>query len=85
MKGHADSEPGFVYERAPQKTQRDIDMDKNENIFLHNPPQHLRPSNITTYFPNQRAALPMHDQVIVGDIYVHICLQKHGYPMEQRL
>ena len=49
VKGHADKEPGFVYARAPQQTQRNIDMDKNVQIFMQQPPSHLQPTNITTY------------------------------------
>jgi len=85
VKGHADEHPDFVYDRAPQQTQRNIDMDKNAKLFLLHPPPHLKPTNTTTYFPAQKAALQIHNQIIVGDVFVHISMQKHGLPMENRL
>jgi len=86
VKGHADSSPDFVYSLAPQQTQRNsIDMDKNAQLFLQCPPPGFSPTNITTYFPAQTAALCIHGKVIVGDLFVHINMQKHGYIMEQRL
>jgi len=85
VKGHADSSPDFVYSLAPQQTQRNIDMDKNAQLFLQYPPPNLVPTNVTTYFPAQKAALCIHGNVIVGDLFVHIHMQKHGYIMEQRL
>jgi len=54
VKGHAEQDPNFEYDRAPQQTQRNIDMDKNAQIVMQQPPTQFKPTNSTMYFPNQK-------------------------------
>jgi len=84
--GHADSEPGFVYKKAPQSVQRNIDMHNKVTYYMHNNAHSpYKPKSITPFLPAQRAALLIHNEVIAGDIKSHITNNRHGSDMEKRL
>jgi len=83
--GHADSEPNFVYARAPQSVQRNIDMHNKVTAFMKHPPPSIEPRSVTPFLPAQQAALLIHGEVISGDIKTHITNTRHGSVMENRL
>ena len=83
--GHADSEPDFVYVRAPQSVQRNIDMHNKVTAFMKHPPPSIEPRSITPFLPAQQAALLIHGEVISGDIKTHVTNTRHGSVMENRL
>jgi len=83
--GHADDDPNFDYDRAPQRIQRNVDMHYSVTSFMKYPASKWAPTNITPFFPRQQAALLINDYVISGDIKNHVMMQKHGFPMESRL
>ena len=83
--GHADEDPDFVYERATQQVQRNIDMHNMVTKFMRHPPKQFFPTTITPFLPYQQVALLIHSQVVAGDIKNHIYMERHGLSMEKRL
>jgi len=83
--GHADEDPNFVYSRALQQVQRNIDMHNLVTKFMQHPPRELVPTIETPFLPHQNIALLIHKKVISGDIKNHIYMERHGLSMEERL
>jgi len=85
VSGHADSDPDFEYDKAPQQVQRNIDMHDAVTAYMQNPPEGYEPKTKTPFFPAQNAALSIRNVFIAGDIHYHVLMQIHGSKMEQRL
>ena len=85
VSGHADDDPEFEYDKAPQQVQRNIDMHDAVTAYMQNPPKGYGPKTSTPFFPAQNAALSIRNMIISGDINYHVIMQMHGSKMEQRL
>ena len=85
VSGHADSDPDFDYDSAPQQVQRNIDMHNAVTAFMQNHPPHLKPTSKTTFLPNQKAGIYIQGQLITGNLKHHVLLQRHAHSLEKRL